>query len=168
MNPSLRPWIVPAFLGVLLLGGIAYGVRAQSAVVDVQQAYFLAPQPAGADLNVTASLFVTNHGFTRSDKLSVTAFVVPTQSGLASMTARLDVGSVAGRTTREVDLPLTIPQFNSSRSYRVDFLVFEDGLLTQRGQGTIGWGGYYAYDAAMGQSMVSEGVQASAPSFNKV
>lgn len=169
MSPLARPWILVGVLTVLLLGGLAYGVRAEGGGVDIQQAYFFSPEPAGSQLNITASLFVTNHGLTRSDDLAVTAFVVPNHNGLAAFTTRLDVGTVASRTTRQVDVALAIPAFNASRSYRVDFLVFDDGLLTQRGSGSIGWGGHYAYDyAATDKALVAEAMQASAPTFERV
>lgn len=157
---------------LLALGGVAYVATGSGHEVGVQQAYFVAAEPDGAQLNLTARLFVTNHGLTRSDALSVTVFVVPTHSGLASYTTRVEVGTLAGRTTEEVTVPIVIPGFNASRSYRVDFLVFEDGLLTQKGQGSIGWGGgYYAYDAQGGyasKEAMSDGLLAQAPSFERV
>src|SRR5688572_1203060 len=121
MHANLRPWILVGILSFLLLAGLAYGVRAEGDGVDIQQAYFFAPEPAGSSLNLTASLFVTNHGLSRSDALSVTAFVVPTHTGLAAFTSHVDLGTVGSRSTRQIDLPLSIPQFNATRSYRVDF-----------------------------------------------
>ena len=167
---SPRIHVAAAILAVLALAGVAL-VASGAREVGVQQAYFVAAEPEGDRLNLTARLFVTNHALTRSDGLSVTVFVVPTHSGLASYTTRVDVGTLEGRTTNEVTVPIVIPQFNASRSYRVDFLVFEDGLLTQKGAGNVGWGGgYWSGDAdgSMTRHAVAEGLSASAPSFERV
>ena len=160
-------------LVVLVLGGVAFAASATGGEVGVQQAYFVTAEPAGEQLNLTARLFVTNHGLTRSDALSVTVFVVPTHSGLASYTTRVDVGTLSSRTTEEVTVPIVIPAFNATRSYRVDFLVFEDGLLTQKGSGSIGWGGGYfnegaSWDSATASKAVAEGLSVSAPDFQRV
>lgn len=166
---SPRVYLAAGLLVVLLsVGGVAYVATGSGHEVGIQQAYFVAAGPDGAQLNLTARLFVTNHGLARSDPLSVTVFVVPTHSGLASSTMRVEVGSLAGRTTEEVTIPLAIPRFDASRSYRVDFLVFEDGLLTQKGQGGIGWGAPYAYDAGKGYAAQADGLSVSAPSFERV
>lgn len=171
---SPRVYLVAGILVVAVLGGVAYVATGSGQEVGVQQAYFVAAEPDGDRLNLTARLFVTNHGLTRSDALSVTVFVVPTHSGLASYTTRVDVGTLASRTTQEVTVPIVVPGFNASRSYRIDFLVFEDGLLTQKGAGHLGWGGgYYVADtgstaAYASKDAVMEGLSAAAPSFERV
>ncbi len=161
-----------AILAVLALAGVAYVASGSGHDVGVQQAYFVAAEPDGERLNLTARLFVTNHALTRSDALSVAVFVVPMHSGLSSYTTRVDVGALASRTTSEVTVPIVIPAFNATRSYRIDFLVFEDGLLTQKGSGSIGWGGgYWAGGDGIvlsDKAMVGEGLSATAPSFERV
>lgn len=171
---SPRVYLVAGILVLAALGGIAYVATGSEHEVGVQQAYFVAAEPDGDRLNLTARLFVTNHGLTRSDALSVTVFVVPTHSGLASYTTRVDVGALDRRTTEEVTVPIVVPGFNASRSYRIDFLVFEDGLLTQKGAGHLGWGGGAYYDGAVEsggyatKEMAMDGLSASAPSFERV
>lgn len=179
MQQPKRIYVFAGVLALLGLGGIAFAsTGGADGDVGVQQAYFVTAEPAGDRLNLTASLFVTNSGLTRSDDLAITVFVVPTHSGLATYTNRVDVGSLGGRTTQEVAVPVVIPDFNATRSYRVDFLVFEDGLLTQKGTGGIGWGGG-AFHADRGVSTKStwsadeaqaagDGFAVSAPSFERV
>lgn len=119
-------------------------------------------------MNVTAALFVTNDERARSGHLSITVFVVPQRSGLSSYTTKLDVGAIAGRTTDEVRVPVTIPRFNATESYRIDFLVFEDGLLTQRGSGSVGWGGAWNGVTESRMDLSADGLSASAPMFEKL
>lgn len=175
MQQPKRLYVIAGGIAILGLAGIAFAsTGGTDGDVGVQQAYFVTAEPAGDRLNLTASLFVTNAGLTRSDDLRVTVFVVPTHSGLASYTTRVDVGSLAGRTTQEVTVPVVIPDFNATRSYRVDFLVFEDGLLTQKGTGSIGWGGGYFHGEEVGKGdwasrgTMGEGLAVSAPSFEPV
>lgn len=174
MDPSPRLYALAGIVALVVLGGVAFAAtRAEGGDVDVQQAYFVSAEPAGEQLNLTARLFVTNDGRGASDALSLAVFVVPVQSGLASYTTRVDVGVIPARTTSEVTVPVVVPGFNTTRSYRVDFLVFEDGLLTQRGSGTIGWGGGYWSGGDLQQegreaSMSADGLSVSAPHFEQV
>lgn len=162
----MRSRILAAFglAGVLVVGALVWGVRAEGGDVEVQQAYFVAASPAGDDLNLTANLFVTNGALLASDRVAVTVFVVP-HSGLSTYTTRVDVGKIDARSTEQATIPIVIPQFNASRSYRVDFLVFEDDLLTQRGSGSVGWGGGIWYEAG---KLADEALSISAPSFQRV
>lgn len=163
-----RYYAVAAFVLVLALAGAAWAVRTDGATVDIQQAYFVAASPAEGDLNLTASLFVTNAARRASDDVSVVVFVVPTHTGLSSFTTRVNVGAIPPGTTQQASVPVVVPQFNGSRSYRVDFLVFEDDLLTQRGSGSVGWGGGGFYDVSGKMDYAAEGLAVSAPSFSRV
>lgn len=161
-----RVYLLAGGIAVLLLGGIAFAASAQGGSLAIEQAYFVAAAPSGADLNLTARLFVTNHGHGESGPMDVTVFVVPQQSGLASYTTTRHVGAIAARTTEPVSIDLIVPRFNDTRNYRIDFLVFEDGLLTQRGVGSIGWNG--GYDGDGRQLYAADSLVAGAPSFQKV
>lgn len=174
MQQPKRAYLFAGLLALALVGGVAFAATGARGEVGVHQAYFLTAEPAGEQLNLTARLFMTNGALSRSDDLAITVFVVPTHSGLASYTTRVDVGTLGGRTTEEVTVPVVIPGFNATRSYRVDFLVFEGGLLTQKGSGSIGWGGGYwtggGADAsyATKEAYAMDGLSASAPSFERI
>lgn len=176
MEKSPRLYVFAGLVAVVLLGGVAFAANAgPGGDVGVKQAYFVAAEPSADRLNLTAQLFITNDGFRRSEGLAVTVFVVPTHSGLASYTTRVDVGALPAHTTNEVTIPVVIPGFNATRSYRVDFLVFEDGLLTQKGSGSIGWGGghwsadsLYEGGGLVGREASMDGVSVSSPSFERV
>ena len=172
MQSSPRLYLFAGLVAVVLLGGVAFAASQLpgGGDVGVEQAYFVAAEPAGDQLNLTARLFVTNDGRGASDRLSVSVFVVPTHSGLASYTTRVEVGTIDGRATEEVTVPVVVPSFNATRSYRVDFLIFEDGLLTQKGSGTIGWGGGHWSGSSFDEATLAkaDGLTVSAPTFDRV
>lgn len=166
---NVKTIAIGTILLTVAIGALAWSARAESGAIDIQQAYFVGAAPHDGDMNLTSMLFVTNDDRAASGHLSITVFVVPQRSGLSSFTTRLEVGEIGSRTTQQVSVPVTVPDFSPNESYRIDFLVFEDGLLTQRGSGSVGWGGGWqgSTDLAAGE-MRADALSVSAPSFEKV
>lgn len=160
-----RQVVIALALGALVVvAGLGWSLGARGGEVEIRQAYFVAAQPAGDHVNLTANLFVTNAGLRASERVGVVVFVVP-QNGLSTFTTRVEVGGVGARTTHQAPIPIVIPDFNASRHYRVDFLVFEGDLLTQRGSGNVGWGGGHWIDSS---KAVADALTVSEPSFSRV
>lgn len=172
--------IVLGLAALLVLAGGAYAISHNfgSPTLTVDEAYFVERgRDAGGNVTVEAVLFMSNRGGGTADGLRVTTFVIPQRTGLAIDTTAQNVNPIRASRTSEVHLTFQIPKLNltAPEGYTVQFLVFEESLLTLRGSGSVGYGsccfyggGYAAYDESKATSAEAGALRSSAPSFNRV
>jgi hypothetical protein len=177
---SPKRLVVPLGIAALLaLAGVAYALsrNLSSPNLSVDEAYFVERgRDGGGNLTVESVLFMSNRGGGSAGDIRVSAFVVPTRTGLAIDTVTTSVSAIRKAHTSEVRLPIHVPKLNASapESYNVVFLVFEDGLLTLKGTGTVGYATCCFYNTAYDVDSVAAPagkaatLQSSAPSFTRV
>ncbi|MGQ0534497.1 MAG: hypothetical protein ACT4PT_00290 [Methanobacteriota archaeon] len=155
---------------VLALGGAAAAAHElrEPGRVDIQRAFFLEESREGTNLTLSAILFVTCEGGS-STPIRLVTFVVPRATGIAGDRSAVDVGRISCGETREIAVPIRVAGFNATApgSWAVEFLVFEDGLLTMEGHGNVGTRPYYVDDVDRAGSKASLAVEAEAPSFDR-
>jgi hypothetical protein len=142
MLPKRRILLAVALVGLVLTGVAAGLAAANPGTLHIDEMRFMKTSAEGANVTIEAITYITSHGGTSRD-VRIVAYLYPLGTGVAEIRESVHVGHVAGQATTEVLIPLRLPGFNATHagSWGVDFLVFEDGLLTQQGHGTIGYHG---------------------------
>jgi len=153
---------IAAIAGTALTAAVA---TAQPGALRVEQVRFVKATFDGDNLTLDAVLYLTSIGGGSRD-VRLVAYTYPKATGIADERQEVHVGRVASQRTSEVRVTLHIPGFDprSSAGWTVDFLIFEDDLLTQQGHGTIGYRGELLHPARL----VAEDLDASAGPFEAV
>jgi hypothetical protein len=147
MQPRHR-FLLATGLAALVATSVAIGIAAATpGVLHVEEVRFLKARQEGGNLSLDAISYITSQGGTSRD-VRVVAYLYPQATGIADQRVDTHVGRVAGGGTEEVTIPLRLVGFDPDRagSWAVDFLIFEDGLLTQKGHGAIGYHGPPAFE----------------------
>jgi len=163
MLPPRRILLAGALVGLLVAGAVAGLAAAQPGALRIGNVRFVKSEVKGDNLTLDAIAYFSSLGGTSRD-IRVEVYLYPQSTGLAEQRDDVHVGRVPAATTNEVRIPLHLAGFNASRplSWSVDFLVFEDGLLTQEGHGNIG---YRGGDIGSGRAL---DVAASVSAFQRV
>ncbi len=130
-------WIVAAVLLIILLSVLSYfvsNIKGDDTDLIVDEVFFNHIEMEGAESDLKISVLLTNEGENEIDDVMVRAFVIERDSNLARDEDRAEVGGILGKTTKEADLFISVP---NNDTYRIEILVFEDSKLTLRGSGTI-------------------------------
>ncbi len=83
---------------------------------------------------VKAKVFFTNDGKATSKNVKVEVFAVVEENNMAEDEATVEVGDIEPMKTQTAEFELDLPR---GSGYRIDLLVFEDGMITKKGHGTV-------------------------------
>jgi len=86
------------------------------------------------DHTVEATVFFTNNGDATSNNVALEVFAMVADTNMAEDSASENVGNVASMKTKKATFTLDLPK---GKEYKVDLLVFEDGMITKKGYGTV-------------------------------
>ncbi|MDP7266485.1 MAG: hypothetical protein QGH39_13095 [Candidatus Thermoplasmatota archaeon] len=86
------------------------------------------------DHTVEATVFFTNNGDATSKGVELEIFAMVTKTNMAEDSESVKVGDVASMKTKKATFNLDLPKGNE---YKIDLLVFEDGMITKKGYGTV-------------------------------
>ncbi|HHD15645.1 MAG TPA: hypothetical protein ENK47_02945 [Euryarchaeota archaeon] len=103
------------------------------AKLEVEEAYFKTAGDSSGNTVLEVFIFVTNVG-DLSCSSHIRAFAVDKETNIALDDATTDVVTIKGGTTDEASFMIEVP---SSRSYRVEFLIFKDERITVKGEGSV-------------------------------
>lgn len=110
----------------------------------VGDSYFTLAGTNGQASNFIASLYLTNQGSSDSGKIRIVTYVLESGRNLVKNQTKTEIGVLNGRTTGETSIPFSIPVYNETHYYTINFLIFEDDMLILKGSGSIGvWWIYY-------------------------
>lgn len=132
-----RRWVAGGVLMLIIFSVLVYFVvtiPGDNTDLSVDEVFFNSIEMDGPDSDLKITVFLTNEGEDEIDDVMVRAFVIERDSNLARDEDRVDMGTISGKSTKEGDLFISIP---NNDTYRIEILVFEDSKLTLRGSGTI-------------------------------
>lgn len=115
-----------------------------------------------------ALVYLSSRGGCSRD-VKIVVFLRPVASGIAADKRVVDVGKLGCEKTVEVRAPLRIAGFDLTApgSRVVDFLIFEDGLLTMKGQGRIGYAPQLTLESGGVPGDILRSLEVAFPSFNR-
>ena len=83
---------------------------------------------------VDATVYFTNNGEGTSKNVELEVFAMVSKSNMGEDSKSVHVGDVASMKTQKATFSLDLPKGND---YKIDLLVFEDGMITKKGFGTV-------------------------------
>ncbi len=132
-----KRWIVAAIIVIIIFSVLTYfvvNIEKEDKDLLVDEVIIGSIEMEGLESDLKISVHMTNKGKSEVDDVKIRAFVIERDSNLARDEASLDMNSIPGKTTKEGELFISVP---NNDSYRIELLVFEDSKLTLRGSGTI-------------------------------
>ncbi len=122
---------ISTLFGVLLL--LPDDQEPVGAVLEVEEVYFVAKEADGDDIELEIFGFLTNDG-DEPCEARIRAFAIDVQTNLAMDDTTAEVGEIVEQTTKEASLTVDLPR---DGRYRVELLIFKDGKVSVKGQGTV-------------------------------
>jgi hypothetical protein len=142
-TPTYRIVLFVIFASLLLLATLLgtvivyqefiYKEERTDAILEVEEVYFVLMASSPNEYRISVKMFVTNVGETDCDG-KVRAFIIDRESNIAMDDAESDVGTIPAGKTIETSLEMEV-LYNGS--FRVELLVFKDGLITVKGSGVV-------------------------------
>lgn len=83
---------------------------------------------------VEATVYFTNSGEGTSKNVELEVYAMVTKSNMGEDSASVNVGDIASMKTKKATFTMDLPKGND---YKIDLLVFEDGMITKKGYGTV-------------------------------
>ena len=126
-------------LMVALLGGllfykeVIYKEEKTDAILVVEEVYFVLAQSNTESYRISVKVFISNDGEKDCDA-KVRGFIIDKDSNLAMDDTEAAAGRIPAGKTVETSLEMEV-LYNGS--FRVELLVFKDGLITVKGSGNI-------------------------------
>jgi hypothetical protein len=118
---------------VILYQKFIYKEERTDAILEVEEVYFVLIDSSPNEYRISVKMFVTNVGETDC-KAKVRAFIIDRESNIAMDDSESDVGTIPAGRTIETSLEMDV-LYNGS--FRVELLVFKDGLITVKGSGVV-------------------------------
>jgi hypothetical protein len=132
-----KRWIVAAIIVIIIFSVLTFfvvNIEKEDKDLLVDEVIIGSVEMEGLESDLKISVHMTNKGKSEVDDVKIRAFVIERDSNLARDEASLDMKGIPGKTTKEGELFISVP---NNDSYRIELLVFEDSKLTLRGSGTI-------------------------------
>jgi len=83
---------------------------------------------------VEATVYFTNDGDATSKNVELEIFAMVTDTNMGEDSEEVKVGDVPSMKTKKATFTLDLPV---GEEYKIDLLVFEDGMITKKGYGTV-------------------------------
>lgn len=126
--------LMVALLGALLFyKEVIYKEERTDAILVVEEVYFVLADSDPEIYRISVKVFISNDGETDCDA-KVRGFIIDRDSNLAMDDAEKVIGRIPAGKTVESSLDMEV-LYNGS--FRVELLVFKDGLITVKGFGNI-------------------------------
>jgi len=132
-----RRWIAVSVLMLIIFSVLIYFVMTipgDDTDLAVDEVFFNSIEMDGLESDLKITVFLTNEGEDEIYDVMVRAFVIERDSNLARDEDQVEMGTISGKSTKEEELFISVP---NNDTYRIEIVVFEDAKLTLRGSGTI-------------------------------
>ena len=145
--------VLVAILSIVLLGTLGISLLDLSEPVSakpelpedhlfIDATFLLKTDETNESVFINVDLYLTNIWDIASGEIKATAYVIETDNNFAVNKSTVEIGKIKAKSTSEIGIPVKL----SNNSYKVEILLFEDGLLVLKGELTISAHPLYSWE----------------------